>query len=165
MDNALAFESAPPIDVPRLHDRQSDNWEPLAQIARIAGGVWPESVLQAAAVLSGAAEKMADESIPIDLMSDIRHLFMTEDTDRLGSQHIADALAKLEGRPWPEFRGGKSITTNQVAHLLKPYQVRPHNVRIGEEILKGYLLGDFEDAFSRYLPPTDRYVATNIEKQ
>ncbi len=39
-----------------------------------------------------------------------------------------------------------------MARRLKPYEVRPAQVRVGEPTLKGYRAADFQDPFGRYLP-------------
>ena len=46
---------------------------------------------------------------------------------------------------------GKPVTPTSLAHLLSPYEIVPHNIRIESKVLKGYERDDFEDAWSRYL--------------
>jgi len=52
-----------------------------------------------------------------------------------------------------EPRRGKPLTTNSLARLLKPYRIKPHEIRIGARNRNGYELKDFVDAFNRYLSP------------
>jgi hypothetical protein len=56
----------------------------------------------------------------------------------------------MEGRPWPEWKG-KPITKNAPARLLKPFFIRPKDLRFGPQNASGYELSAFEDAFARYL--------------
>jgi hypothetical protein len=37
--------------------------------------------------------------------------------------------------------------------LLRPFEIQPHGVRIGDQTPKGYDAAQFRDAFARYLPP------------
>ena len=58
----------------------------------------------------------------------------------------------MEDRPWAEMpRTLKVITQLQLASLLKPFEVKPKQVRFGEVTLKGYTMAMFERAF-RYIP-------------
>jgi len=88
------------------------------------------------------------------LLADIRDLFADRGwPDRFASQEIADHLAGLEGKPWPDFRNGKPITANQLARLLKPFKIFSSNIRTASGVPKGYMRADFEENFARYLPP------------
>jgi hypothetical protein len=54
----------------------------------------------------------------------------------------------------------KPLDARSLARRLKPYEVRPDDVRIGEEIRKGYKREDLHDAWRRYLPQTSATSAT-----
>jgi hypothetical protein len=41
---------------------------------------------------------------------------------------------------------------NQLANLLRGFGVSSRTIRVGDSTAKGYDIGDFSDAFSRYLP-------------
>lgn len=150
-DQAAVLADADP-DVPaELHDRAADNWRPLIAIADAAGGDWPERARRAARILSGAADP-ADEGPAVQLLADLRALFDARGVDRLASAEIVDALAKMEDRPWPEWKAGRPITARQLARLLAPFGIRPTKIRFGDATSQGYSLEAFEDAFRRYLP-------------
>ena len=112
-----------------LHDRAMDNWRPLVSIADLVEGIWPERARKAALLLSG---QNADDggSLGTLLLGDIRDLFESADTDRLPSAQIATELTRREDRPWSDYRKGLPITAQQVARLLKPFEVRPKVLRI-----------------------------------
>jgi hypothetical protein len=45
----------------------------------------------------------------------------------------------------------------QLASLLAPFGISPINIRIGQDVVKGYERAAFADAWLRYLPPeTDK---------
>jgi hypothetical protein len=140
-------------EVPKgLNDRAVDNWDPLLTIAEVAGGKWPQSARETAIALSGE-EGHEDDSYGVQLLGDIRQLFKEQNTDRLSSEEIVEALVRMEDRPWAEYPKGQPITKNGVARVLKPFEVKPKQLRFrdGRSGISGYELGWFHDAFSRYL--------------
>ena len=150
-DHLDELREADPL-IPELeNDRAADNWRPLLAIADVVGGQWPQRAREAlATLLSGDA---GDDSTAVLLLGDIRDIFVSTGAPRLASEEVARDLAKLEERPWPEWRQGKPITPPQVARLLKPFGIRPQAVRTGAATTKrGYKLEEFADAFARYLP-------------
>jgi hypothetical protein len=62
----------------------------------------------------------------------------------------------LEGRPWAEMgKSGKALTQNGLARMLgrdRP-KIITRNIKVGGQVLKGYVLEEFKEAFERYLPP------------
>ena len=148
-DNLATLHAADPALPEGFGSRRADNWRPLLAIADCVGGDWPVVAREAALTLD---QPDAGQTFPAMLLADIRDLFTQRKTDRLSSKEVADALAGLEDRPWPEFsKSGKAITVNKVASLLKSFNIGPRSVRDGSDTFKGYLLRDFDDAFSRYL--------------
>jgi putative DNA primase/helicase len=125
-----------------LFNRAADNWRPLFAIAEFAGGDRPIRVKRA----------NADDSVKSQLLGDIREAFLTNCTDRLSSEDLVKYLAGLEDRPWPEWKNGNPMTKNQLSRQLKPFDVSSKTIRIETGTPKGYYLGDFFDAFSRYIP-------------
>ena len=135
-----------------LNDRAQENWEPLFTIARVAGQIWPSLAKQAAAQANGRMGGREEDGIGSLLLTDISALFQETNEIRLSSVFIVASLARMDHRPWPEFRCYRPITPRQLAQVLRPFDVVPKTIRVsGEETLKGYLLDDFEDAFNRYI--------------
>lgn len=150
----------------QLSDRQMDSAEPLLAIADAAGGEWSTALRQAIVTLC-ADGQVADDSIGVQLLGDIRKDFDGKEIDRIASAALVKALCEIEGAPWAEFgKGEKPITATKLASVLKRYDIRPHPVRHGEEVYRGYERADFEDAWSRYLPPlpplTDLQTVTTL---
>ncbi len=140
--------------VPRsLNDREQDNWRPLLAIADLAGCKWPARARQAAETLSGYSDA-DDGSIKVQLLQDIHDAF--EEAGYPKAMKTVDLLSVLheaEDRPWCEWKKGKPMSPHSLATQLRPYGIKPTQIRFGEESLKGYYLETFLDAFSRYLPP------------
>jgi putative DNA primase/helicase len=150
-DNTEVLRHCEPTVPAELHDRAADNWYPLLAIAAVLGGSWPLRARAAALALSG--EEMLDtQTVGVQILTDIRAIFEDSKTDRLCSKDLCERLATLEERPWSEWRRGKPLSQAQLARELRRFDVSSRNLRLSEsQVVKGYTLDDFLDAFSRYL--------------
>ena len=163
-DNFAALESCDPVLPDGAFNRLADNWRPLFAIAETAGGDWHDRCAKAFA--TAAAKDDADaHGTGTLLLTDIRETFERQGVDRLPSAQLAEALAKIEGRPWAEFgKHSKPISANQLAKLLRRFGVSSENLRHGDDVAKGYYLERFAEAFERFLPSAgvpNRYAATS----
>lgn len=134
-----------------LNDRARDNWELLIAIADIAGGEWSERARAACQELSNI--DIEQESDGILLLYDIRTIFSDKEVDKIFTEDLKKVLVTMDDRPWTEYISSWSITPRQIAKLLKPFGIRPKQMRIGATSKKGYELAWFADAFARYLDP------------
>jgi Protein of unknown function (DUF3631) len=134
----------------KLTDRQQDGAEPLLAIADLAEGDWPLVARQALIELCTDAQ-VSDDSIGRQLLADIRDVFETQNADRLSSSDLVSALGQIETSPWAEWSHGKPLTAVRLARLLKPFDVAPESIRIGDKTPRGYIAEQFRDSFSRYL--------------
>ena len=151
-DNAEAIRNADPQIPSALNDRAADNWTPLFALADLAGGDWPEKARAAAIALSGSSESEV-LGTAAQLLADVQQIFADAKVDKISSQTLCERLVEIEGRPWAEFgKNQKPISKNQLANVLREFNIHPHGVRIGADTPRGYELADFADAFSRYLP-------------
>lgn len=148
VDNLVRLRSADPAMPPGVFNRLADNWRGLLAIADIVGGNWPQRARRA---LEAARTAVEDESIRVQLLTDIKAAFLERGVERLPSGELVDALVDIEGRAWAEWKAGKPLSQNGLARLLKPLKIIPDSVRIGSRTPKGYYLVQFEDAFRRYL--------------
>jgi len=155
LDHWDALKAADPEVPSPLHDRERDNWRPLLAIADAAGGAWPATARDAATALSVSLADEDEDSDGVVLLGDLRRIFDTEGEPVLFTILILVRLCDFEDRPWAEWRDHKALSSVQLARLLRPFGVKPRQVRIGDKTSKGYERQWFEDAFSRYLPPLD----------
>ena len=163
-DNFARLETADPTMPDTAFNRLADNWRPLFAIADAAGADWPARAVASFAALT-CTEDVDAQGIAATLLTDISAIFAAEGADRLPSAQLALALAKLEGRPWPEFgRPPKAITANGVARLLRRFNLAPHTIRLSDGTTpKGYYSTDFADAFARFVQKpvfSNRHTAT-----
>jgi hypothetical protein len=85
-----------------LNGREQDKWEPLMMIADALGEGCGRLARAAAESMSGQREG-AGQTLGILLLPDLKVMFGGADI-RHSSKHICEDLAKLEDRPWREFR-------------------------------------------------------------
>jgi hypothetical protein len=138
-----------------LSDRQQDCAEPLLAIADAAGGEWPTAARVSLVELCAEAHA-TEKSIGVQLLADIREIFIGRGADRISSADLASALGEIETSPWGEWgKSQKPISAPRLARLLGRFGITPGSVRVGEKTPKGYRLDDFSDAFTRYLRAGD----------
>jgi len=135
-----------------LDDRQADNWRPLLAISDVAGGPWPARAREVARLLCGLRPE--EQSAGVAVLADIRSLFGVAGLKEIPTETILRELVKMEERPWPTW-GGMPITARQLAGLLRPFGIYSKTIRVGDKTPKGYVLEHLQDAFSRYLAPSD----------
>jgi hypothetical protein len=148
--NTEAMTATEPTMPEGITDRPADVWEPLLAVADVAGGDWPERARKAAVELN-AARAVADPSLGVKLLTDVRGIFGAAGVDRISSEDLVARLCALDESPWGNLRG-KPIDTRGVAARLRRFDVRPNSVRFDDDTKKGYLREWFFDAFDRYLP-------------
>lgn len=134
---------------PTLVDRHADVWEPLIAIADDAGDGWPE-LARCSGVAFVAASMEGTPSLGVRLLTDLRTAF--DGAPALATSDLITALKAMEDAPWGDLYG-KPIDARGLAQRLRPYGVKPTNIRQADRIVKGYQASDFFDSWNRYLSP------------
>jgi hypothetical protein len=151
-DHAQAIAAAKPIFPAALNDRAADIWEPLLALADLAGGSWPELARQAATHLSAGAQ----DRTPIgSLLLDIFLIYSSLNVDRIFTRDLVEELNLRRHRTWAELLNVKEVTERWLAFQLRPFNIRPRTLRIGEVRGKGYLQEDFKESSRRYVSRSD----------
>ena len=150
-DNEAVLRRAEPEGPAGLHDRAHDNWEPLLAIADLCGA--GGELRSAALELSGLSPE-DDNSISIQLLSDIQKVLeeIGNGVSSISSEELAKRLADDKDSPWSEWRRGKPLSPRSLASLLKPFGIKPKQVKVDGVNRRRYRFEDFEDTFSRYVP-------------
>ena len=151
-DNVRIIKDLKPPQPPGFNNRLSANWKLPLQIAQHAGGGWPEQARRSAIYLSRTPY---EPSIGVQLLAALRAMFGKDHTQITSEQVLQELLADPNS-PWHEYRGRGPITKNQVAALLKDFEIRPvvvHPTKRADLSRHGYRAAQFEDAFARFLPP------------
>jgi hypothetical protein len=154
------LREAPPNMPEGLLDRAEEVWEPLISVADMAGAEWPALARSAALELNGG--ESATESLGVQLLAGIRGVFDGEGVEKMLTADLLRALVKREAEPWAGSWGRDVDQAREdetprkpamdLARHLKPFEVQPKKLRVGERTANGYERADFEDAFARYLP-------------
>ncbi|HXY51808.1 MAG TPA: DUF3631 domain-containing protein, partial [Terriglobales bacterium] len=139
-----------------LNDRQQDVCEPLLAVADLAGVCWPARA-RAALVELCAGLEMPDDAMGLRLLADTRDIFTQQQSDRLPTSQLLLLLQTRDESPWSEFDHGRPLSAFRLSKLLKPFGVRPRDIRFDQGVQKGYLRTDLEDPWERYL------VSTSVE--
>ena len=87
-------------------------------------------------------------------MAALRAMFTKNRTEITLEQVVQELVADPDA-PWHEYRGRGPITKNQVAALLRDYDIRPvviHPTKRADLSRHGYRAAQFDDAFARFLP-------------
>jgi hypothetical protein len=96
---------------------------------------------------------VAEESVRVRLLGDIRAAFDVRAKDRLPTVELLDDLHANEEAPWGDWYG-KPLSNRKLAELLRPFNIRPKVVRLSDNSTpRGYVREQFEDAWMRYLDP------------
>src|SRR5690606_13137884 len=128
-----------------VRDRDADVWEPLIAIGELAGPEWHNRSKKACLELTGGPKKKP-MSPGVRLLTDVRKVF-GEDRRVMFTTELLEGLLRLPETPWG------SMNPRKLSAVLNEYDIRPTTVRQGEHVAKGYRRSDFDEAFSRYLPP------------
>lgn len=142
-------------------DRDADVWEALLAVADLAGGRWPAAARSAAVALVNASRNRRP-SMGVLLLADVRAVFKASGADKLTSDQLLQGLGDLEESPWPTIRRGEPIDARGLASRLSKYGIGPKAQRQGESVFRGYSLGQFVDAWERYLPTEAAYVDQDL---
>ena len=150
-DNVRIIKDLKPPQPPGFNNRLNANWKLLLQIAQHAGGGWPEQACRSAIYLSRAPY---EPSVGVQLLAVLRSTF-TKNRTEITSEQVVQELVADPNSPWHEYRGRGPITKNQVAALLRDYDIRPvvvHPTKRADFSRHGYRAAQFQDALARFLP-------------
>jgi hypothetical protein len=149
-DHMSEVTAVEPVIPDALSDRAGDAWTPLLAMAEVIGGDWPERTQRAALLLSGNDRE--PQSLGERLLADIRQVLEEFGGEKMFSADLAQALARIEGSPWSDWKGNRGFTPSALANQLTPFKISPRTTRIGSDTKKGYHRDSFLDAWARYLP-------------
>ncbi|HSW69779.1 MAG TPA: DUF3631 domain-containing protein [Gammaproteobacteria bacterium] len=135
-----------------LHDRSADNWEPLLSIAYLAGEEWIKRANEAAIYHSKLDAEVI--STGVELLQDIKNIFNTKELWGMYTYELINELCADLEAPWATYNRGNPLSPRQLAKKLKEFDIRSKDMRLppAKKNAKGYLLKDFEEAFTRYIP-------------
>jgi hypothetical protein len=159
-DHAVEIAATKPAMPDGIINRARDNWRVLKAIATVAGGDWPGYIDSAALA---AQSRTGEETSQLEqLLADIKATAFPD--GEVPSADLVQHLIELEARPWAEMDGGKALTQNRLARILKPLGIGPDNVGPKTARVRGYKRDQFDEAFERYLADPNCTPAHNVDK-
>lgn len=141
-----------PVMPTGMPDRAEDVWEPLLAIADLAAGPWPTRARAAATFLT-LEDRDDRASIRVLLLSDIRTVLGAD--HKIASEALCRRLARLPESPWATWNKGKGLSQRNLAALLADHKIKPVQLWLAGDNVRGYRADAFADAFARYLPNLD----------
>ena len=70
--------------------------------------------------------------------------------DRIRTSVLITELCDLPDSEWINFYQGKPINDRSLSRRLRPYEIKPYQIRFEERTCKGYYKSEVEIAFKRY---------------
>ncbi len=135
-----------------LNDRAADTFDPLYVIARLAGQEWEDKLHAAALCLSHSANS---RSATTELLLAIHVIFTFTGEKKMFTRDLLDILRDPEIGVTSLAPKDSALDESRISEMLRPYAIKPINLRMGKHVRKGYVAGDFEDALARYVPKAD----------
>lgn len=149
-DYSTAVKASQPELPNALSDRDQDNWEPLFQVANVAGGHWPSTAQTIAFTILNTVESPLSSAN--ELLADIQEIFEAKGVVKIKTSELIEALCEDEEKPWATYNRGKRLAPRQLSTKLKGYGISSKTIRLNPyETGKGFEVEQFNDAFSRYL--------------
>lgn len=168
-----AVAAATPKLPERLGSRELDCWEPLFNIAEVAGGGWPGKIRAACKAL---IVNRAEQSHRVELLTAIYRVFeASPHLERISTEDLIRTLASDEEAWWAGWWDsvGETIAKGKARTLggiLHEFGIpRSKDFRFPNDVVKkGYLLEWFVEPFTLYVIPylpesaTSATSATNV---
>jgi hypothetical protein len=153
-DNDMALDAAEPSMPPGLLNRLKMIWRPLLAIADKPGGRWPRLAREA---LATDRTRACDLGLGVQMLLDVHDLITASGQPAMHTRDLIEKLLGLELRSWSTYgRARVAIRDIDVASLLDPFEVRPIQIKIAGNNLRGYRLEDIAAAVARYTSQSDR---------
>lgn len=137
------FDTIPPAPK-SLRGRDRDIWEPLFGVCdALAEGDWSDRIRNLSLRLDKAVVK--SESTGVRLLAALKAAFEAKASGE-------GAVSSLFSEELLALPGVLSLANSPtiLATLLRPFNIRPQNVRRGDKVRKGYLIADFASAFEAH---------------
>ena len=136
-----------------LTDREHDLWEGLYAIAESAGGNWLQRATAASIELRHEPMNNDDDH-GLQLLQDLSDLFDELKKVRLWSSDICRYLSRNEALHWGGWHSGEGLRPTDLGKMLRPFEIKPVQIKEYGSNKKGYRKKDCDKAFSRYLTPS-----------
>jgi hypothetical protein len=161
-DIEKAYQRVLGEDLDYLTDRDADLWTPLFAICEVIDRDRRAELKASALALSAVkASDDVDDSYSLTLLRDIRTVWPKKQDktpeDKCETAILLEKLKALEESPWLETQ----MSARKLARMLKPFEVEPRNIQVGDRRPKGYVYDHLKAAFDPYLDDLSATCATD----
>jgi hypothetical protein len=115
VDNEKDIINRTPTVPNELNDRTADVSEILFAIADTISIEWHKKLETAILKLAKTQSETSEQSIRVQLLSDIQQIFATVPKGWLTSNDLVEKLNDIETSPWGEWSRGHPMSTNALA--------------------------------------------------
>jgi Protein of unknown function (DUF3631) len=130
------------------NERMAELLLPLQAVTLSAGGRY--DVLESYAISLDERDRQEEaQSYGVRLLAAIREEF--NGMPFIPTKDLIAALVAREEEPWFRWNRGDGMNPEALSRLLRPYRISPQHSR--DKKSRGYYAADFQDAWTRYLPP------------
>jgi hypothetical protein len=154
-DHAVELAEARPELPEVLDDRAADSWEPMLAIADQVGGRWPARARELAVSYSTTRTDDERDTPGVRVLLDLVDLLdtgaLSPDGDHLAAADMCSALGALPERPWSSWgRDRREITPHALGRLLRPHDVRTHQIGAEDSRVRRYIAAEIRSAAEHY---------------
>jgi hypothetical protein len=120
-------------------------------LAESVGGDWLARALAADFNPLASFESPATQQDGVRLLGDIRTIFTEIGVDRISSKDLAEFLCDVRDGHWLKANKGGRPTQKPGSAGNSPVSKFIRDEFEGDDVLRGYLIADFQDTFTRFL--------------
>jgi hypothetical protein len=154
-----AYQHVLEADLAFLNDRDADLWTPLFAVCSVMDPERLTALKTSAMALSKVkSADDVDDSYALTLLRDIRAVW-PDGEEKLETAILLERLKALEESPWSDAKN--PLTARKLARMLRPFEVEPRKLRVGERTPNGYHYEHLKAAFDPYLEDLSGTCGTN----
>ena len=160
-DNAPGVAGTHASVLYELENRAADIWGTLMDIAEVIGGSAPAEAKEMALHLGHDSKEVSKLDASLDMLEDVRTVFMERGVRRISLQGLANALQEMDHRPWNAFgKFGRPIIGQDIGLALRTFGVKASRMKFNGVELRGLRRSALDEVWDRYLDP---YVAEEVD--
>jgi len=147
------YSTIEPLDIE--NDRMADLLMPLQAVMSIDGGDGLDTLSAYATHLEERDKRPESQSWGVRLLAACREIFDgEEDNAFIPTSTLIEHLISQSEEIWSRWNRGEGMNPEALAKLLRPYDIR--SAQNKKRTQRGYFVGDFQEAFERYLVPLEK---------
>lgn len=149
---AIIYSSVEPLEIE--NDRMADLLMPLQAVIQLEDDGRLDILSAYAINLEERDKRPESQSWGVRLLAACRDIFEgEEDNAFISTSTLIKHLVSRSEEIWSRWNRGEGINPEALAKILRPYDIR--STQNKKRTQRGYFVGDFQEAFKRYLAPLE----------